>query len=328
MRKVFNAMRCLLYSRRRISPGGGGPRVQRLGRPVMDEIREILGEAAGRPFTMYRVDAQLRGVRMLPSLNLVHILNESGVVFGIEAEGTRSLNLHMLGEFVVKGSIGLHLFTEREERRLRELLPLVEDEVGEVVYPFSPATPFSIRIGPKPVGDWDRGMRDDQIEWYERVIYPAILNEMEQLTLPSGAVVCEPACSTGDLLKHIARRFPHVILYGSDVSREVVELARAENSSIAIYHSDAAKLDYLDNESVDLFVCSGLLGIQVVALEKGQQIIQAMRRKLKPKGKVIVYGWSSPIFSRKEYKGFGYRVLKGAKWQADFFVPFYVLEKA
>jgi len=297
------------------------------GKTERERLAKIFTDAKARPSRIINVHAPLQAFRvlMLSGLPIAHILdrNAGRVYLGIMEGLINLISLHdELGE-VVRGGIQIKLFSRSEARKLNKLLPLFELEAGELV------SPFHIAIPVKAPSSWDKGMSSYDAQKYKRAVYPVFIDELERNPLSPASLVVEPACCDGSLLEQVSNSFPQYRLMGSDLNEVVFERARKRNPLIKIEHSDAKRLDYLSDESVDLFLCSGLLGIQVVDKEGAWQILLNLREKLKPKGRIFIYGQSYPLLFKEDYERAAFKIIKCCKWNpgSGFFVGFYVLEK-
>ncbi|WP_322895312.1 MULTISPECIES: class I SAM-dependent methyltransferase [unclassified Yoonia] len=92
----------------------------------------------------------------------------------------------------------------------------------------------------------------DQTYRYQRRIYDAtrafyLLGRdhlIAHLDPPKGGKVLEIACGTGRNLDHIARRYPDSVLYGLDISEEMLRSARAKLGDRAVLaQGDACHFD-------------------------------------------------------------------------------------
>ncbi len=81
-----------------------------------------------------------------------------------------------------------------------------------------------------------------------------------ELDVPEGGAVLEVACGTGRNLAHIGRRYPGAVLYGLDISSEMLRSARAKlGDGVPLAEADARDFDagkLLGRERFDRIVLS------------------------------------------------------------------------
>lgn len=100
-----------------------------------------------------------------------------------------------------------------------------------------------------------------------------------RLLSPRGRVL-DYGCGGGYLLQHLSQLDPGIAPEGLEVSKRLVELARANNPSAAIYNSD----HHLANDYYD---CAYTLDvIEHIADDEGA--LQTLYRSLKPGGRILV----------------------------------------
>ena len=286
-------------------------------------LRKLLSKVQRRPQVWVDLLTLSPAIRIADILGyrVIHMIDyrSKDVMIGILDD--KSSAKCELKESLLHFSCRCHAFTKQEEITLADLLPQQEDIVGEVEY-FITQLPEAL-----PANYWDGGMEADDLKQYQDSIYPLFIDEISELSLHPGALICEPACCSGHLIKEVRQQFPWYTVKGSDANEKVVAAARERNPGIEIRQDDAQTLSYLRDGSVDLFLCSGLLAKQVLSRETAVRVLETLQRKLKPGGRVLVCSKSERWFRGDDYQQAGFEVTKRAKRQADFFFPFYVLRK-
>jgi len=215
----------------------------------------------------------------------------------------------------VEVSILAHPFNDNELEIVDQALPFFEHRFGDTTL-FSHPTDHKI--------DWSEGMfLQDELQ-YLNVFQPPILEEIDNLVLSDGDLVCDPGCGTGLLLKSIKERFPQLNLIGSDLVRGTAEKAKQLNQETEIYVEDAQTLDYLETSSVALFLLSGLANYTVVTKEEAKQILFQVLAKGKDYSYLIINGKTLPHFNSDDLINFGFYPYVRTKWHDFRFNPFYL----
>ncbi len=146
--------------------------------------------------------------------------------------------------------------------------------------------------------------------------------------LPTGAVVLDPACSSGACLHSASQRRADLKIVGYDLSPRMIERCRAlfsGNEQVTLEMRDACQLIDLQ---VDLCILR-CLGHFITTPQDASQILQNCLRALKPGGKLIVTGTSPLYVTRSGLEEMGLRLLQTVARlpQENVMFPFYVCVK-
>ena len=226
------------------------------------------------------------------------------------------------GGFKIGGEIELSFtscpFNDAELEVMNETIPLFEFLFGDTQFFVKPPTE---KI---PLQEWSLGMRAEDALSYGLVYHSLTLQEISRLDLSEDALICEPACSTGELIRKINHRFPQFEITGSDLNPTAVAIARRRNPDVRILQAGAQDFGYLDIGSVSLFVFSGLLSHGVVTMEEAEQILGQAAICSQDYGYMIITGKSVPLFDFGDLGRRGFYPVLSTKWQDFTFYPFYV----
>lgn len=148
-------------------------------------------------------------------------------------------------------------------------------------------------------------------DWYDNLIEKSNDSYQKQLILPNlirlveakrEEVILDLACGQGFFAREFSKVSAKVI--GVDASQELIDLARQYRSDLTIeYHvSEAHKLDFLQNETVDKV----LIILSLQNIENVREVIKEISRVLKSKGKLFIV-LNHPVF----------RIPKASSWGWD-----------
>jgi len=129
------------------------------------------------------------------------------------------------------------------------------------------------------VADWYNDLLEkDEDSYQKKVILPNLLRLLE---IKKGEVIFDLACGQGFFAREFAKLGAKVI--GSDISPELIEIAK-QDKTVQYHVSEAHKLDYILNQSVDkVTIILSLQNIQNVS-----EVISEVYRILKPSGKLLM----------------------------------------
>jgi ubiquinone/menaquinone biosynthesis C-methylase UbiE len=105
--------------------------------------------------------------------------------------------------------------------------------------------------------------------------------------------VLEIACGTGRVTRHIREALPpHIKLYATDISNDMLNVARREldNDGIDFSVEDAQDLSFADN-SFDLVICQ----FGMMFLPDKKKGLTEILRVLKPGGKLMCFTWDDTL---------------------------------
>ncbi len=213
-------------------------------------------------------------------------------------------------------SFKCHPFNEKELEIMNQALLIMEPWFGDPIFSFGESEETL------PDEFWKFGMSEKIKFYYEQFIYPMIENEIVNLRLEEGALICDPACGTGELIAGIKKSFPDFTYSAADRNSKVTRIAQIRHRDFDILAGDAKDMSYLEPKSVELFVFSGLLNESVVNKETGRNIIERALLKAKDYAYLIITGRTLPLFSSDELLEQGLFPLLRTKWHAFHFFPF------
>lgn len=129
------------------------------------------------------------------------------------------------------------------------------------------------------VANWYNNLLENEADSYQKAL---ILPNLTRLVeAKKGEVILDLACGQGFFAREIAKLGAKVI--GVDISPELIEIAK-QDKSVKYHVSEASKLDFLQNESVDKV----LIILSLQNIEDVQEVIREASRVLKPKGKLFI----------------------------------------
>lgn len=109
-----------------------------------------------------------------------------------------------------------------------------------------------------------------------------------QGSLQPGAVVFDPACSTGAFIASLAQALPHIRCMGADRSLSMVEQARARHPAVRFYHRAAEHKPQAVAECDVLLL--RLLNAEVMARDDAQALLRLLLAQLKSGARAIIFG--------------------------------------
>jgi len=114
--------------------------------------------------------------------------------------------------------------------------------------------------------------------------------------IPEGGRVLDLACGTGDLSLAIARATPGVHVLGTDLTPEMVRIARTK----AARANTRARLDFLVADALalpyrDQTFDAVTVGFGIRNIPKRDTCFREVRRVLKPVGRLVVLEFSRPV---------------------------------
>ncbi len=103
------------------------------------------------------------------------------------------------------------------------------------------------------------------------------------------STVLDVACSTGNLLRHVLRRWPGIALTGRDLSKDAIEVARAVRELDGIRFEVADLLQNDDGAVFDVVIANAVL-YQFHDAEY-EQAVRRIGAMTKPGGLCLVFDW-------------------------------------
>jgi isonocardicin synthase len=148
----------------------------------------------------------------------------------------------------------------------------------------------------QPPAYWDARAADpDTLDAAEEVLRDVVCEALAGHVAP-GAVIYDPACSSGAFLSHLARRFPGVRTLGQDRSPAMVAVARNRVHQVTV--GDSVALACAPG-TVDVVVCRHL-NLDVVTSREARALFLAAASALRPGGLIVVVG-HTPILVRSRW---------------------------
>jgi hypothetical protein len=162
----------------------------------------------------------------------------------------------------------------------------VTSKVAELRFPFVHLTRGEKLEVVSPLNGWsvDDSMRD-QLFNGEAALRKYTAQALKGY-VPSGALLYDPACSTGDFLSSVQQAFPGTRSFGQDLSAEMIQFARTQLDET--YVGDAINSP-LANESVDVAFVR-FLNSEVVSTEYATNLFDEILVRIKPEGLLVVFG--------------------------------------
>lgn len=121
----------------------------------------------------------------------------------------------------------------------------------------------------------------DEAHFREQCV--AVLRER----LKPGALIHDPACSTCELIAHLAQALPRCRCLGSDLSASMIRYAsqRHVGSTVRFRQADAAR----ENPACDALILR-FLNAEVVTRRDAETLLRTLLGSLKPSGLALVFG--------------------------------------
>ena len=126
---------------------------------------------------------------------------------------------------------------------------------------------------------------------------------LDKIGVGNKSVLFDPACSTGDFLYELKKRFPQVVTIGQDLSQEMVAISKSKLD--IVYCGDSIFTPVSDN-SVD-FLFLRFLNSKVVTTDKAKELYNLLIKKVRVGGYVICFGHTPVLLNmdfmvKKEWK--------------------------
>ena len=119
-----------------------------------------------------------------------------------------------------------------------------------------------------------------------------------QHSLRPGAVLLDPACSTGTFIASLARSLPHTCCIGADRSLSMIEQARARHPDVQFYHRTAQETPYAVADCDVLLL--RFLNAEVLTRDEAHALLRLLLTHLKPGATAIVFG-HTPVLPNVGY---------------------------
>lgn len=142
---------------------------------------------------------------------------------------------------------------------------------------------------------YDNLIEKDDNSYQKKLILPNLLRLVEA---KKGEIIVDLACGQGFFAREFARLGAKVI--GIDISPELISLAKRDES-VEYHVSEAHRLDFLQNETVDKV----LIILSLQNIENAHEVIREVSRVLKPKGKLFLV-LNHPAFRMPKKSSWGW----------------------
>jgi isonocardicin synthase len=213
-----------------------------------------------------------------------------------------------------------------EERARRRCFAALRSRLDhDLYYPFPHLTAGTRREKCAPEAYWNTSPeRVESLGAAEEVLREYTLQVLARLDL-AGAVLYDPACSTGEFLSAIQRRHPSARTIGQDKSREMVDYCRGRLDEV---HWGDSRSSPVPDGSVDFIFCR-FLNADVVTTAEAHQLFVPIARRCRDGGHLLVLGHTPVLLSSAWFEALGLEVLQRIGYSApdDAVFQYYVLRK-
>jgi isonocardicin synthase len=143
----------------------------------------------------------------------------------------------------------------------------------------------------------------------------------------TGKKIYDPACSTGEFLGSIKKRFPETYTIGQDINPDMIKHAKA-HSPIDELHAGTALYPAVGPNSVD-FIFLRFLNTSVVSTAVALQLFTKIANCCKDDGIIIVFGFTPVLLSGEIFEMLNLKVKQNIAYskQHDSVFQYYVLQK-
>jgi ubiquinone/menaquinone biosynthesis C-methylase UbiE len=169
----------------------------------------------------------------------------------------------------------------------------------------------------KNVGGNDGGSWGSVASWYDRLLETGGNNYQSTLILPNlirllgpkrGEVILDLASGQGFFTREIAKTGADI--FGVDIGKELVAIAKRRSPGIKFYVSSADNLSFIKNQTVDKIII--VLAFQDIANVGG--VLAEAGRVIKPSGRLIVV-LNHPTFRIPKRSSWGFDDLKKIQYR-------------
>jgi isonocardicin synthase len=177
----------------------------------------------------------------------------------------------------------------------------------------------------QPIEYWSERAKKPELLDDDEIFMRRIVGDYLQNQLEAGAIIYDPACSSGAFLESMKAFCPTSFTIGQDCNPDMVTLAKQKVDKAVQANSIGP---VVDADSVDAVVCR-FLNLDVVTSQDARELFQAISGTLKSGGLMIVLGHTPILLSPDWMLTQGFRFRRGVG-KSDFsqgIFQFYVLEK-
>ena len=135
--------------------------------------------------------------------------------------------------------------------------------------------------------------------------------------------VYDPACSTGQFLYDIKKKYPQITTIGGDLSKQMIDYAK---DYLDEWECCNAKDSKIEENSVDVLFLR-FLNDQVVSKYQAKKILPNVLKKLKTNGIAVAFGHTPVLLTKKQFEKFGLKVEQCMAYQDDVIFQYYVMRK-
>lgn len=221
----------------------------------------------------------------------------------------------------------LIFYTPISEAAKSELFcALTQDRSIDITYPYVQLLSSQKLEKTTPTEGWT--VDEDRAEFLslgEREIRAYTIDFLKTFGNLDGKKIFDPACSTGKFLQNIKAAFPRVHTIGQELSQQMVEYAKDKVDEI--YFGDSIN-SQIPDEEVD-YIFFRFLNAEVVSTSYAYDLFNAISKKCKKGGYVIIFGHTPVLVACEALEKGGFEVLQrnGLTSDKKHVFQYYVLKK-
>jgi ubiquinone/menaquinone biosynthesis C-methylase UbiE len=130
--------------------------------------------------------------------------------------------------------------------------------------------------------------------WY-RYLQASIDRTLDDVELAPGQCLLDLGCGTGLMLARLARRYPEARLLGSDLSEDMLAIARERLAPTKGLFQAAIEVLPIADRSVDALVSTSVFHF----VQRPSDALSEMYRVLKPGGRLVITDWCRDFMSMR-----------------------------
>ena len=198
---------------------------------------------------------------------------------------------------VNKEDIIVNYYPLNNGERLKIFNTIKKNRMINISYPFKYYDYYTKKEIDSPIDGW-KVNKNIALNLYngEKHFRKYTIKIMKKLGVKNGAVLFDPACSTGDFLHEIKQYFPKTTTIGQDLSKEMADISKEK---IDIVYTGDSAITPIKNESVD-FLFLRFLNSKVVTTAKAKELYNILIEKVNKGGYIICFG-HTPILLELDY---------------------------
>ena len=138
-------------------------------------------------------------------------------------------------------------------------------------------------------------------------------------------IAYDPACSTGQFLWEIKKKYPSVHTIGHDLSKSMIDYAQQYLDEALVVN---AKDSPLKDSSVDIMFLR-FLNVEVVSRKMAHVLFDILIKKVKPEGLIVCFGHTPLLIHKKYFLKKGLKILQanGFEKRSKSIFQYYILQK-